>query len=632
MLRYLRENTGNWIIKIFLGIIVIVFVFLGVGSFSKRNDSVATIDDEPITIKEYRQAYDAIVAQHRARYGDRLNDELLQLLNVKQQALDTLIDQKVMMKQADKLNITVSEKELQDSLLSEKAFQQDGKFNIDLYKNVLNRNSLNPEIFEQRQMNALRMAKMRDMVLGAINVSDIEARDWYIYQNTKISVNYLLFTADQYKDIAPDEKQIKAYYAQNQDKYKSEAKVKASYIKFSPQDYKADVNITDDQIQAFYQQQISKYQIPERVEARHILIRVGEQAPDSEVNDALKKAKDIFKKASEGNDFQKLAQQYSEDSSKEKGGYLGIFAKDSMVEPFGDKAFSLKAGEIGEPVRTQFGWHIIKVIAKFDAATQNLEQVSGDIKNELESTELRNLAYDKASEAFDAVIDGDDFEQVALIANKKIQKTDTFDITGKGLSVANSRGFARAAFDLPLDTISDVKQFGEDYYLIKVDEKIDPQIQDLGIVVDLVRKDLAIELRMEQAQKDAQKALAKAVDAADTKDLTQTAQDFKLDMKTTQLFSRAGNAENMENSSEFIQAGFSLTKENQIYPEVIETPKGYYIIGLKQIEKPKEAQIVENLKSVKDELLWKKSSIAFESWLTELKKNYEIDYDPNILN
>lgn len=629
MLRYLRENTGNWIIKIFLGIIVIVFVFLGVGSFSNRNDSVATIDDEPITIKEYRQAYDAIVAQHRARYGDRLNDELLKLLNVKQQALDTLIDQKVMMKQADKFKITVSEKELQDSLLSEKAFQQDGKFNIDLYKNVLSRNSLNPEIFEQRQRDALRMAKMRDMVLGAINVSDIEARDWYAFQNTKISVNYLLFTTEQYKDIQPDEEQIKAYYAQNQEKYKSEAKVKASYIKFSPQDYNADVNITNDQIQVYYGQQISKYQIPERVEARHILIRVGEQAPDEEVNDALKKAKDIYKKASEGNDFQKLAEQYSEDSSKDKGGYLGIFAKDSMVEPFGDKAFSLKAGEIGEPVRTQFGWHIIKVIAKLDAVTQTLEQVSGDIKKELESNELKNMAYDKASEAFDAVIDGDDFEQVALIANKKIQKTDAFDITGKGLAAANNRGIARAAFDLPMDTISDVKQFGDDYYLLKVDEKIDPQIQDLGIVVDLVRKDLALELRMEQAQKDAQKALAKAVE---TKDFSRTAQDFKLDIKTTQLFSRSGNAENIENSSEFIQAGFSLTKENQVYPEVIETPKGYYIIGLKQIKKPEETQIAENLKSLKDELLWKKNSLAFQSWLTELKKNYEIDYDPNILN
>lgn len=628
MLRYLRENTGNWIIKIFLGIIVVVFIFLGVGSFSKRNDSIATIDDEPITIKEYRQAYDAIVAQHRARYGDRLNDDLLKLLNVKQQAIDSLIDQKIMMKQADKLNITVSEKELQDNLLSEKAFQQDGKFDIDLYKKVLSLNSLNPEIFEQRQLNALRMAKMRDMVLGAINVSDMEARDWYSYQNTKISVNYLLFNADQYKDIQPDEKQIKEYYAQNQDKYKSEAKIKVSYIRFSPQDYKADVNITDDQIQAYYAQQIKKYQIPERVEARHILIRVGEQASDTEVNDALKKAKDIYKKASEGNDFQKLAEQYSEDSSKDKGGYLGIFPKESMVKPFGDKAFSLKAGEIGEPVRTQFGWHIIKVIARFDAETQTLGQVSGAIKQELESTELKNMAYDKASEAFDAVIDGDDFEQVALIANKKIEKTDAFDITGKGLTVATNRGFAKAAFDLPIDTISDVKQLGEDYYLLKVNERIEPQIQDLSLVVELVRKDIALKLRMEQAQKDAQKALAKA---AETNDLFRTAEDYKLELKTTQLFSRNGNAENIENSPEFIQAAFSLTKENQVYPEVVETLNGYYIIGLKQIKKPEETEIAENLKSVKDEMLWKKNNLAFQSWMAELKKNYKITLNSKLL-
>jgi len=90
MLRYLRENTGNWIIKFFLGIIVIVFVFLGIGSFgSKRKDSVATINDVPVTIKEYQRAYDALVEQVRARFGKNFNEDILKALNVKQQALDS---------------------------------------------------------------------------------------------------------------------------------------------------------------------------------------------------------------------------------------------------------------------------------------------------------------------------------------------------------------------------------------------------------------------------------------------------------------------------------------------------------------------------------------------------------------
>ncbi|MBT7261127.1 MAG: SurA N-terminal domain-containing protein, partial [Desulfobacula sp.] len=245
MLRYLRENTGNWIIKIFLGIIVIVFVFLGVGSFgSKRNDSIVTINDESITIKEYQQAYKAIVDQMRATFGKNLNDDILKALNVKQQALDSLIEQKLVLAQADKLEIMVSEKELQDNLFSIKAFQKNGRFNIDQYKKVLSLNSLNPEIFEFNQLNLLRQQKVKDIVLSTVNVSDFEARDWYIFNNTQTAVDYLQFDPDNYSGIQPDEKQINSFYAENKDRYKSEPKLNAVYLKFSPKDYQDKIKIT----------------------------------------------------------------------------------------------------------------------------------------------------------------------------------------------------------------------------------------------------------------------------------------------------------------------------------------------------------------------------------------------------
>ncbi len=630
MLRYLRENTGNWIIKIFLGIIVIVFVFLGVGSLgSKRNDSVATINDEPITIKEYQQAYKALVNQYRNKYKDSFNDDLLKLLNAKKQALDTLIDRKIIMNQADKLNITVSDKELRANLLAQKAFQKDGKFNIDQYKKVLNLNSLNPEIYEQQQSNALRLEKLRNMVLSAVNVSDLEAKDWYRFQNSKMAVDYLHLYPEKYTDIHPDESQLGKYYSENQDKYKSAPKLKAAYIKFAPKDYKESVNVTKDQIQVQYEQQIKKYQIPEKIEASHILIRVGENAAETQVNDALKKALDIYKKVMEGQDFKTLAKQYSEDSSKNSGGYLGKFDRKTMVKPFGDKAFSLKPGEVGEPVRTPFGWHIIKVTAKFDATTKTVEQVSSAIKKELEQKEIQNIAYDKAGEAFDAVIDGDDFEQVALIAEKKIKNTNTFDISGQGLAIVDNRGFAKTAFDLPMDTISDVKQLGEDYYLIKVVEKIAPVIQELEPVKAQVTKDLISKLQVEQAQKDVKAVLKKALEA---KDLRQAAAEYKLEVKSTKLFSRGVGPESINNSPEFIEASFSMTQEKQIYPEVIKAPNGYYVIGFKEKKMPVESEILENLKSVKDQIIWSKNVLSFQAWVKEVKKDYKIDYDPNILN
>ena len=213
MLRYLRENTGNWIIKIFLFIIVIVFVFLGVGSMnSNKNNTVASVNDEPISINEFQDAYKSVVAQMRNRFGDNLNDDLLKALNVKQQAINNLIQQKLVAGQAEKLNVVVSDKELTDALMSIKAFQKEGAFDLELYKKVLGLNALNAEIFEAQQRAAMKEMKVRDMVLSAITVSDTEAKSWYLFQNTQVAVNYIKVDPASFKDISPTEAQIKQQY------------------------------------------------------------------------------------------------------------------------------------------------------------------------------------------------------------------------------------------------------------------------------------------------------------------------------------------------------------------------------------------------------------------------------------
>lgn len=630
MLRYLRENTGNWIIKIFLGIIVIVFVFLGVGSFgSKRNNSIATINDEPITIKEYQQAYKTMVDQMRARFGQSLNDDLLKALKVKQQALDSLIEQKLILAEAEKFKIKVSEEELQNSLISIKAFQKDGIFNIDQYKKVLSLNSLNPEIFEQLQTNSLRMEKVRTLLLSTVNVSDIEAKNWYQYQNTKMAVEYLLFNPNDYSNILPDQDQIVKFYTENKDKYKSEPKISAVYLKFSPEDYKDKINIGEAKIKDYYEQHLEQFQIPEMVEARHILIKVNEDAKEDMVKEAEKRALDIYEMAVNGQDFELLAKQYSEGPSKDSGGYLGKFEKQSMVKPFGDQAFSMKPGEISKPVRTMFGWHIIKVMNRFDAVTQTLVQVSDKIKKDLEQQELQNLAYYKAGEAFDEVIDGDNFEQIALVANKKIIQANAFSIKGEGLEIADNEGFAKAAFELPLDDISDVKQFGDSYYLIKVINKIDPVVQELDLVKDRVVKEITANLQKNKAKEEAQLYLAKAVEA---KTLDQPGRDKNLNLKSTKLFTRTSNIEEVGNSQEFVQASFTLNENNKIYPEIIETSFGYCIVEFKEKKSPEESEISENLKNIKNEISMRKQAQSYQAWMAELRKQAKITYDPEILN
>lgn len=630
MLGYLRENTGNWIIKIFLGIIVIVFVFLGVGSMgSKNNNTIASIDGEPISIKEYRQAYNQVVEQLRQRFGKSLNEDILKALNVKQQALNSLIDEKLILAQADELGITISDKELQDSLFSIKAFEVDGKFNLSQYKKVLNINGMTPEIFEQNQTNALKQQKVQQMVISAITVSDLEAENWYLYKNKKMVLDYLKFDPKTYVDIQPDDKAVQAYFSDNKSQYKSDPKVKAVYLKFDPQDHKDKVNISEADVETYYQENQKLYQIPEKVEARHILIKTNAEASETQTAEALKKANQVYEKAAAGEDFAELAKTYSEGPTKDNGGYLGTFEKNTMVKPFGDKAFSMKAGEISKPVKTQFGYHVIKVISKIAASKKTFEQVQDQIKKELAKQEMQNLAYAQADDAFGSVIDGDDFEQVSRIVEKKPIQTPAFTINGENLQVGDASGFAKAAFELNSDDISDVKQFGDAYYLIKLVDKINPAEQALELVKDQVKKDLTAKLQKEAALKEAQSILEKIKTA---KTLQAVSGLDGIDVKTTDLVARNGFVKEVGPSQDFLEAGFSLNEKNKIHSDLIETPSGYFIVGFNREELPEQAEIAENIKTVKKEIIAQKQTRSYQEWLTELKKQHTIEYDPQVLN
>ncbi len=630
MLRYLRENTGNWIIKIFLGIIVVVFVFLGVGSMnSSRNNSVASVNDEPITVSEFQDAYRNLVERMREQFQDNLTDDLLKALNVKQQALNTLIEQKLMMSQAEKLNVMVSDRELEGSILAIDAFHKNGVFDMDQYKRILGLNSLTPEMFEQLQRNALRQQKLQDMVLGGVFVSDLEAESFYRHHNTKMAVHYVKVDPAEFTDITPTRDQIQTHYRENMAQYISEPKRKAVFLQFSPTDYRSQVAVTQAQVQDYYEQHPDEFTTPEKVEASHILIKVDDTADDQAVEAAQKEALAVYQRAIAGEDFAELAKQTSQGPSSEDGGYLGTFEKRSMVKPFADKAFSMKPGEISEPVRTQFGWHVIKIMDRLDATVTSLEEAADQIKTRLADQEMQNLAYYKAGEAFDAVIDGDTLEQVALLTEKQVVFTDAFDENGNGLDLEQAAQFADAAFSLEKQQISDVKQLGNAYFLIKVEETIEPVQLPLEAVKDRIINTLERQLRMAAAENKARELLAAAHSAENMQTFVKKE---NLTLASTPLFTRNDSIQGVGRSADFTTAAFALTPENSIYPGVLKTDQGFFIIGYKEKQVPESDEIQENLTDIKQQLLQAKQGQYYQAWIDELKENSSIEIDPQFIN
>ncbi len=629
MLKFMRENAGSWLIKIILGLIVVVFIFFGMGSMgAKKRNQVAMVNDRPITMEDYKQSYQNIIEQMRQRFGNNLNDELLKMLQVEKQALDRLIEDQLISEEAEKLDIQITDKELQGLLAGISAFQRDGSFDIDSYRMVLSRNRLTPEGFEAMQRRSMRQNMVKEMVLGTVKVSDVEARTWYTHENTQMAVDYAAFEPASF-DAVPDDAQLKAYYDENFEKYKSQPQLKVQYLNFEIADYKEKVEISPEKIFLYYEENPGEFSTPEQVEASHILIKVDQDAGADAVEKARLDAMAVYEKAVAGEDFAELAKKYSEGPSKDNGGYLGKFEKDKMVKPFGEKAFAMKPGDISEPVKTRFGWHVIYVKAHNEASKKSLEEVSGEIKNKLTSAEMKNLAFDAAGKAFDAIVDGDDLEQAGLITGKEVLEAGPFTMKGPDGEFKDRAMFAQTAFELDAGEISDIKEIGDAYIIMKPVERIEPAVLAYEDVKDRVKTELKAKLQDDKAR-EAAAAFLESVKKAES--FKSAAEEKGLTLKDTALFSKNSNIPEIGRSPEFTSAAFKLSDKNRLYSEVIKAGSNYYVISFKEKKIPDEAEIKKNMDDVKKRLIQTKQGRTYAAWLQAMKDKSDIQIQEGILN
>ncbi len=625
MLNLMRKKAGSWLIKIILGAIVVVFVFWGVGSYSeKRRLRVAIVNGEAISVMEYNEAYNQIMEGLRRQFGNNLNDDLLKMMNVKQQALNQIIDRRVLFSEADRLNFNVDSQELADTIRSIPAFQDNGVFNKSLYTRVLTANRLTPETFEQSQKNDLLINKLRSFITGFVKISDREAREWYQWDLASVKIKYILFNPDTYTDIQPSDKEIDAYYKKHQEEYKTQPRIKVRYLQFTPEMYREEVKIEDEELQEYYDMHPEEFQQPKTVEARHILIKVASDADAETVATAKAKADEVFKKArQEGQDFAELAKKESEGPTKDKGGYLGTFKKDAMVKPFSDKAFAMKAGEISEPVKTRFGWHIIKV-EKVNAATvRTFEIAKIEIRGKLTTSRSKSLAYDAADSFYEAAYDGEDLANTAKAAKLEVKTTDLFAQNKPPQDVKNGAQFAAAAFKLQLMDISDIQDFGDSYYVLQVNEKVPGVIPELKTVVDKVKASLIKEMQDKKAAEDARAVLKKLHESKDAEDASPT---MGLTLIATDFFKRSDSPEGIDRA--LIAAAFKLSDTKKWPDEVVKGRQGYYIPTFVSRRAPEMKDFEKEEEKIKNRLRTQKQSKIFSSYLAQLKKNSEIMIEP----
>ena len=625
MLSLMRKHAGTWMIKIILGAIVVVFVFWGVGSYtSRRSGRVADVNGTIVTLDDYRHTYSNLVEQVRQSFGNNLNDELIQTLQLRKRALDQLVDRVLMLQAAEKLKIQVSDEELTQTIRNFSAFQTAGVFDNQRYLNTLSRTKLSPETFEEQQRELLIIDKLQTFITGNIKVSDLEAQQWYGWNNAEVDLDYILLEPGQFKNIEPTADEIRDFFDQHKETYKTDPEIKVRYLHLKPGNFAAKVTVAEEDIRDYYESNPEKFKNPKTVHARHILIKVDQNANPEEVESARQRAEDVLEMAKEGRDFAALARQYSEGPTKTKGGDLGTFRRETMVKPFADKAFSMEAAEISDPVRTRFGWHIIKVEKINPAKTRTLDEAREEIQKTLKAERSRNLAYDEAEAVYDATFEGQNLANIAQERDLKILTTELFTQKSPPKEIKNAARFASAAFSLPINEISDVQEFGDGYYLMEVVDKVPSKVPELKAVEDKVKKDV---IKEKQDAKVLAEANTFLTELKNGQPFVTASQKFKLAPKKTGFFKRNGSIPTIGYEAEIARTAFKLSDHNQLPGEPIKGQKGYYVIRFRQRQEPASNGFEKEKAAIKERLLQQKTFKTIEAWLNRIKSESQISIE-----
>lgn len=623
MLYLMRKHAGSWIIKIVLGIIVVVFVFWGVGSYrAQKGNRVAIVNGQTIALEEYRSAYEQLKEQYRRQFGNALDQKLLKTLGLKKQALDQLINRRLVLQEANRLNLHITKEELIRAIRTLAAFQENGHFDPRRYQRLLAANRMTPEIFEEKMKDDLLAEKLQGFILGSIKVSDAEALETFKWREEKVSLEYVVFKPSSYKDVKVTTEEVESYFSENEKAYEIPPKVKAGYLRFGFKELESQVDVSEDEISQHFEINKKTYATPKKVRARHILFKVDPGATQEELDEARNKAQLVLEEVKSGADFSKLAQEYSDDpGSKSKGGDLGFFAGDRMVKPFADAAFAMKSGEISELVATRFGWHIIKVEDVQEAKEPALSEVKDRIRSKLVTEGARTHAYDQAEEMYDASYGAGRLSDVAKAHGTEMLETDFFPRGDLVKGIKQARKFAEVAFDLGDDEVSEPLELADGYYILEVIGKKEAAIPELGSVEEKVRKDLIGVRQDELAKKEAENFLQAIRNG---NEFEAEAKRLKLEAKTTDLFKRFGSIPGIGSEREIMDVAFLLSPSKPIPEAVIKGRQGYYVIRLKDRQDADPKEFEDRKAEVKSGIISQKRQKLMEEWFAQLRRQSEI--------
>src|SRR4029079_17395724 len=472
---------------------------------------------------------------YRAQFGGNVDERMLKQLGIDQRIIQQMLERETGLAEASRLGISTSDEEVRTRIGTMPGLQENGQFiGEQRYRQLLQLQNppLTPHDFEEQIRRGITMEKLQAALTNWITVSDKELEDEYKRRNEKVKLAAVSFPADKFREgLEATDAELSAYYEAHKNDLKIPEKRKVKYALVDLQAIRNRIQVSPADIQRNYEDNQQQYSTPEQVRASHILLKT-EGKDDAEVK---KKAEDLLAKVKAGGDFAKLATEFSEDdTSKVKGGDLDFFPKGQMVPEFDKVAFSLKPGEISDLVKSQYGYHIIKVTDKKPATTKTLDEVRAQIEDQIKwdraQTEAQRIADDVAKNLKKpADIDGYAKGRGLTVGESSLFSKEE-PIAGLGMAPA----VAERAFELKDGEVSEAIRTPQGFAFVTVTGRQDSYVPKLDEVKAKVRDAVVKKKATDVARQQAASIGAQMK----TGDFNAAAKAAGLDVKTTEFIAR----------------------------------------------------------------------------------------------
>lgn len=443
MLQTIRDKITGWVAGLFLGAIAIVFVFWGIDFQSGASSFAAKVDGERIPTETVRRAWQ----QRQSQLQQMLRNELPPEMAKSQQTalLDQFIQQTLLTRRANDFGYKVSDEALAKRVMEIPQFQVDGKFSTDRYNGLLRSSGTTESQFEAELQGELLLNQLQTGVMESAFAVPYELERNYALEKQRREVDYALIVASDFAASAQvTDEQIQKYYEANGTSYLLPETVDLQYIELTRAQAESKVDVSEQSLKEYYDQVKERFESPERRKGRHILITATDGLDDAA---AEKKAKELADKARGGADFSQLAKDNSKDpGSAGQGGDLGWAQKGMFVGPFEDALFSMKPGEIRGPVKTQFGYHVLKLENVEAGHLQSFDEARAEVEAEYRKDRAQTGFYDESQKMADAAFAAlTELDSVAKSMNLQLHEIKGFTRQGGG-QLGTDQGAVDAAF------------------------------------------------------------------------------------------------------------------------------------------------------------------------------------------